>query len=39
MEAEARKERGMREAFERRTADLEILNDQLQQERNVSIKC
>ena len=36
MEAEARKERGMREAFERKTADLEILNDQLRQESNVS---
>ena len=36
VEAEARKERGMREAFERKTADLEKLNDQLQQEHNVS---
>ena len=36
VEAEARKERGMKEAFIRRTADLEKLNDQLQQECNVS---
>ena len=36
VEADARKEKGMKEAFERKTADLEKLNDQLQQERNVS---
>jgi len=39
VEAEARKERGMKEAFERRAADLEKLNDQLQEEHKVSIKC
>ena len=37
MEVEARKERGMREAFERKTADLEKMNDELRQESNVSI--
>ena len=37
MEAEARKEKVKREAFERKTADLEKMNDELRQESNVSI--
>ena len=36
MEAEARKERSQREAFERKLADMEKLNDRLQQDRPVS---
>ena len=38
VEAEARKEKVRREAFERKTADLEKMNDELRQESNVSIK-